>query len=116
MNPRLAGIAKSALYFIGSLNANKNKSRMVYYHDVHSTHMYTDMSTSLSDFDRHMSIIGNLGFKIVRSFSGSDKEIRVAFDDGFRGVWDNRDYFVKNSIPATIFIATSLIGKPGYLS
>ncbi len=116
MNNNIKQYIKTALFTLGSIGASKDRSRMVYYHDVHSDNCYTDMSTTLSVFATHIEIIRNNGFSIVRDFSGKNKEIRVGFDDGFRGIWDNRDFFIENSIFPTIFIPTSLIGKPGYLS
>ncbi len=37
------------------------------------------------------------------------------FDDGFRGIWDCRDFFIENKIYPTVFITVDLIGKEGYL-
>ena len=74
------------------------------------------MSTTMSDFIKHIKVIKSLGYDIVRSFSGKPGEIRIAFDDGFRGIYENKSYFIDNNIPATIFVPTSLIGKEHYLN
>lgn len=118
MNSKIKNFVKTLLFFIGSLTSKKGGRLTVYYHDVHSSPemQYTDMSTPISDIAHHISIIKSMGFDIVREFSGNDQEIRIAFDDGFRGIYDNKEYFIKNNIPITIFVATSLIGQNGYLT
>ena len=74
------------------------------------------MSTHLDTFKSHIDIIRGMGYQIVREFSGNDKEIRIGFDDGFRGVYENKEFFLTNHIPVTIFIPTSLVNSYGYLT
>ena len=38
------------------------------------------------------------------------------FDDGFRGIYDCREFFYANNICPTVFLAVSLIGQHGYLT
>jgi len=40
----------------------------------------------------------------------------VAFDDGFRGIWDERERFRAMGIRPIVFIAIDLVGKTGYLT
>lgn len=116
MRQRLISLAKTAILAAGSILCKRQKKYMVYYHDVHSKDPHTDMSTQLDILKEHISVIKSHGFNIVRDFSDMDNEVRIAFDDGFRGIYENRHFFVENNIPATIFIPTSLIGKDHYLT
>ena len=118
MKKIIISLAKTLLLTIGCVNESKGKSYMVYYHDVHQDNgeRHTDMSTTMSDFIKHIKVIKSLGYDIVRSFSGKPGEIRIAFDDGFRGIYEIKSYFIDNNIPATIFVPTSLIGKEHYLN
>ena len=40
----------------------------------------------------------------------------VCFDDGFRGIWDEREEFKKRCIVPKVFIAPRLVGEKGYLA
>ena len=116
MKKKLISIAKTIILSLGSIASRKDKHCMVYYHDVHSDVIHTDMSTPMALFSKHIETIRKLGYNIVREYSGAEKEVRIGFDDGFRGIYENRQFFLDNNIPATIFIPTSLIGQKHYLT
>ena len=40
----------------------------------------------------------------------------ICFDDGFRGIYDTRQFFVEQGLRPTVFLAISLIGQPNYLN
>ncbi|WP_373127215.1 polysaccharide deacetylase family protein [Bacteroides sp. HPS0048] len=107
---------RTILFFIGYLFYRNRDSKIIYYHDISSDTFYTDMSTDLNIFRNHIKIIRKCGFEIVQQITAKKNQIAIMFDDGFRGIWDNRDYFVDNKIYPTVFIAKSLIGKEGYLN
>lgn len=111
---------RTIIYWIGKILfiSHKQSSKVIYYHDIHTCteHAYTSMSTPMSLFQCHISIIKKEGFEIVSEISSPSGQIQIAFDDGFRGIWDNRQWFIENHIPVTIFIPTGLIGQQGYLT
>lgn len=111
-------ILRTFIFFIGSIIYQRNNSKIIYYHDIHKDDFpcYTSMSTPLSLFDKHINIIHKKKYKIVDRITNFQKEIVIAFDDGFKGIWDNRSYFINNHIHPTIFIANDLIGTKGYLT
>jgi peptidoglycan/xylan/chitin deacetylase (PgdA/CDA1 family) len=74
------------------------------------------MGTPLSVFQQHIEKIRELNFEIVQQITKEQKQVMICFDDGFRGIWDNRQYFIENNIMPTVFIAVELIGKTGYLT
>ena len=92
------------------------KSKVLFYHDVDSGVPYTDMSTPLSLVAEHIKTIQNSGYEIVSRITNRKNQVMICFDDGFRGVWDNREFFIQHNIHPTIFVAVDLIGKEGYLS
>lgn len=95
----------------------EKKSKVIFYHDVHSPDIrYTDMSTSIDLFKRHISIIQSEGYSIVNNIKLRTSEIQICFDDGFRGIYDNKDYFIAHNIRPTVFLAINLIGQDGYLN
>ncbi len=114
-------IIKNVLLFIGALIYSNKKSKVLYYHDVCSTSFYespdTDViqGTSINLFKKHIDIIKRRGYSIVQEISSEHYEVAIMFDDGYRGIWDNRDFFYENKIFPTIFLAVELIGKPSFL-
>lgn len=109
-------LVRTTLFFISYLFCRSRNSKIIYYHDVSSDKSYTTMSTDLESFKNHIDIVRKNGFDIVRQITEKQNQIAVMFDDGFRGIWDNRTYFVENRIYPTVFITKSLVGKDGYLN
>lgn len=107
---------KNIIIYLWSIISHNNLSKIIFYHDISSIVEYTDMATSRAMFERHITTIQHLGFEIVPQITKERKQVMICFDDGFRGIWDNREYFIKNNIKPTIFIAVDLVGKPGYLN
>jgi hypothetical protein len=108
---------KSLILYCSHLYYKSWQSKIIFYHDVHlNGSKYTDMSTSITVFKSHVDEIRKNGFEIVNVILNRENEIQICFDDGFKGIYDNKDYFVNESIFPTIFLAIDLIGKEGYLS
>lgn len=108
---------KSLLLYFSHLWIKDRQSKIIFYHDVHLIgELYTNMSTPINTFRSHIDEIRKNGFEIVDEIKNKENEIQICFDDGFKGIFDNKDYFVKESIFPTIFLAIALIGKEGYLS
>lgn len=115
-------IIKAALLHMGALLSNNNKSKILFYHDIYNKKSYksldtdTLLGTSLVIFKKHLEIIKRESFQIVPRITKEEKEVAIMFDDGFRGIWDNREFFYDNQIYPTVFLAVDLIGKPGFLT
>ena len=108
-------LIKSALYRIGGLRRS-TASRVIYYHDVFSQRSYTEMGTPLGAFCRHVDVAKLMGFTFVRDITEAHRQLMICFDDGFRGIWDNRQYFFENRLCPTVFMPVNLIGKDNYLT
>tara|TARA_B100000900_G_scaffold416180_1_gene449763 strand:- start:414 stop:1136 length:723 start_codon:yes stop_codon:yes gene_type:complete len=94
----------------------KKRSKVIFYHDIHSRNKYTEMSTAIDLFIEHIKHIKNCGYEIVSKVSKSYGQIEICFDDGFLGLYENFDVIKKYNIPIRIFMITSYIGKEKYLS
>ena len=113
---RIKGLIKNILLSFGVLLHNNRKSKILYYHDIHNGTSYTDMSTSLDVFQSHIETIKKLGYTVVPKINSAEYQVAIMFDDGFRGIYDCREYFYTNNICPTVFLPVSLIGQPGYLT
>lgn len=100
--------------FLGFIMHNNRRSKIIYYHDVGNK--YTQMGTPLSLIKAHLAIVRKSGFDLVDDINSADGQIMICFDDGWKGLYDNRDYFIEMNVFPTIFIAVDLIGKEGYMS
>lgn len=108
---------KSLLLYFSHLWYKDRKSKIIFYHDVHSPEwQYTSMSTLIDAFKSHIDEIRKNGFEIVSVIKNKENQIQICFDDGFKGIYDNKHYFVSESFFPTIFLAVALIGQEGYLS
>lgn len=109
---------KLFMYFVGSLLSSSSRSKVLYYHDVtpEKGDAHTDMSTPFDLFASHMALVEQDGFRFVSKITQSKGEVMIAFDDGFHGVYDNKEFFRAHNICPTVFLATTLIGKEGYLN
>jgi peptidoglycan/xylan/chitin deacetylase (PgdA/CDA1 family) len=108
----------SAALWCGRKKFKNNASKVLYYHDVHKdgTVPFTDMSTPMHLFKNHISLIKENGFEIVDEITKPTHQVMLTFDDGYLGVYQNREFFVKQGIKPTIFIITSEIGKPTFMN
>lgn len=107
---------RSGIFCVGSLLKHTKSSRVVYYHDIHLQNIYTTMSTNFELFNKHINVIRKEGFSIVRDIDCEEQQVQLAFDDGFRGIWECAELLVKEELYPTIFIPVSLIGKKDYLT
>ena len=107
---------KSSLIALYSFFKRSKRSKSIFYHDIHSSKKFTNMSTSIDLFEDHIEIIQNIGFKIVPEITDDHAQIQICFDDGFKGIFENMNIINRLNVPITIFIVTSFIDKEGYLS
>lgn len=110
----MRSLIKYLLFLFGSVFHHNRRSKVLYYHDIDS--QYTEMGTPFSLFKSHIKEIRNTGFEIVDKIEDEKNQVLIAFDDGWKGLYDHRDFFIKEDLKPTVFIAVDLIGKPGYLT
>jgi peptidoglycan/xylan/chitin deacetylase (PgdA/CDA1 family) len=99
-SPKMKRKLKSLIFWLNALIHRDTSPKTVFYHDVSKS--YTSMGTPRELFWAHMAQlrVGDL----------------VCFDDGFRGIWDERDTFKAQKIYPKVFLAVNLIGQANYLS
>ena len=90
-------------------------SKVIFYHDVFDEKRYTSMGTHKKLFLEHLKCIREAGFSIVTDITQSSHEVKICFDDGFRGIYDCRRLWEELEWRPTIFLAVELVGKEGYL-
>ena len=105
---------KSVILFWGYLIHRNNNSKVLFYHDVGLN--YTDMGTPLDIIKGHVNAIRKSGFEIVSSINQNSGQIMICFDDGWSGLYNAKDFFVREKIFPTIFIAVNLIGTKGHMT
>jgi peptidoglycan/xylan/chitin deacetylase (PgdA/CDA1 family) len=74
------------------------------------------MSTPVTLFRKHLQIIKEMGFQVVKEITEPYNQIQITFDDGFQGVYTHKDLLISQNIFPTIFMITSLIGESSYLT
>ena len=96
----MANRIKTFLFFLYALVRRDARPKVVFYHDVGME--WTPMGTPRKIFWAHM--------KMLR------KDDVVCLDDGFRGVWDEREKFKVMGLCPRISVAPRLVGTKGYLN
>lgn len=113
----LFSILREILILINALFKRHN-NRIVFYHDIHNDKEQpnTQESTPFSLFSEHFNIARDLGYQFVTNIPEPGRNLMICFDDGYRGIWDHREFFIKNNLKAVVFVISGFIGKPGYLT
>lgn len=106
---------RNVLLYALSLLTRDSFSKVLIYHDVFGAKEYTDMGTPLSMFAAHVRCARELGFNYVKEVTAQTNQLHVCIDDGFLGIYDVQDYFLREHVFPTVFIAVDLVGKPNYL-
>ena len=92
------------------------KSKVIYYHDIDSDKKYTDMSTPIELFKKHINIIRELGYEIVSEITKPLGQIEICFDDAFLGLYDNIELIKELDIPIHLFVVFSYLEKENHIN
>ena len=82
-------LVKILIIRICSLFYFKNRSKVIFYHDIHSKKKYTNMSTAIQLFANHIQIIRESGYEVVPEITNEYGQIEICFDDAFLGLYEN---------------------------
>lgn len=94
-----------------------NDSKIIFYHDIHSSKVYcNESSTSLQLFKSHIEFINESSYDLVNNISKPLNQIKIQFDDGFKGIYDCLPFIIENKIPIEIFLIVDKINTDNYLS
>jgi len=92
------------------------KSKAIYYHDIDSDKKYTDMSTPVELFKKHINIIRENGYEIVNEITKPVGQIEICFDDAFLGLYDNIELIKDLDIPIHLFVVPSYFERESYIN
>ena len=92
------------------------RSKVIYYHDIHSNNQYTSMSTPIRLFREHINIIRENGYEIVSEITEEYRQVEICFDDAFLGLYDNIEFLKEKNIPIHLFVVSSYIGKKNHIN
>ncbi len=107
---RIALTRTSSLFYF------KKRSKVIFYHDIDSGKKYTDMSTSIELFKKHINILRERGYEIVDEIKQPFGQIEICFDDGFLGLYDNIDLIIELNIPIHLFVVFSYLEKENHIN
>ena len=104
------------MIFFAQLFNGYKAGKIVFYHDIHGIKQYEKTGTPISLFKSHFEIAKQHDFSFVKNIPLHEKEVMVCLDDGFKGLWDTKDFFYDLQVFPTVFLICEKIGKKGYLS
>ena len=93
----------------------RKRSKVIFYHDIHSDKQFTEMSTSIDLFKKHIRIIRNSGYDIVANITKPTGQIKICFDDAFLGLYKNIEFIKETNIVVQLFVISSFIGNKNHL-
>ena len=112
----ITSFIRIALIRVFSFFYFSKKSKVIYYHDIDSDKKYTDMSTSIELFKKHINIIRENGYEIVNKITKPLGQIEICFDDAFLGLFVNIELIKELDIPIHLFVVSSYLEKKNYLN
>tara|TARA_B110000211_G_scaffold149464_1_gene170119 strand:+ start:732 stop:1466 length:735 start_codon:yes stop_codon:yes gene_type:complete len=112
----LSSFIRISIIRLASLFYTSKKSKVIFYHDIHSGKQYTTMSTPIELFEKHIQIIRENGYEIVSEITENYGQIEICFDDGFSGIYDNIELIKKFNVPIHLFVISSFLGKENYIN
>ncbi len=107
---------KNTIINLSARIKNSDDSKCIFYHDIHSENRFTDMSTPVDLFVKHINVIRDLDFEIVHEITKEKNQISISFDDGFKGLYENIGIINQLEIPITIFVVCSFLDRDNFLS
>ena len=112
----ISSLVRILIIRIASLFYVSRRSKVIFYHDIHSDNKYTDMSTSIELFKRHIKIIRENGYEIVPEITQQEGQIEISFDDAFLGLYDNIELIKELNIPIRLFVVSSYLDKNNHIN
>ena len=112
----IASFVRIVIIRIFSFFYFSKKSKVIYYHDIDSDKKYTDMSTPVELFKKHINIIRENGYEIVNEITKPLGQIEICFDDAFLGLYDNIELIKELDIPIHLFVVFSYLEKKGHIN
>lgn len=93
---------------------HNHDSKVLYYHDAGTKHTRQGTPTELMKI--HFDAIRKFGFAIVKRITDDKNQVQICFDDGWKGLYDNKEFFIRESVFPTTFLIVSRLGTEGYMT
>ena len=108
-------IKQKLIYLYSFLNSS-NRSKVIFYHDLHMEKLNTRMSTHIDLFKQHINIIKKLNYEIVQKITSDTGQIQICFDDGYSGIYEFLDVIQELDVYINLFVISSKINCQNFLS
>lgn len=112
----LIKLIKSVLIWLSSFFYFRNRSKVIFYHDIHYKTQYCDMSTHIELFQKQIQIINERGYEIVHTITKEYGQIEICFDDAYLGLYENIEFLIDQNIPVHLFVISSYLERKGHIS
>ena len=112
----VASFVKTVIIRVFSFFYFSKKSKIIYYHDIHSYKKYTYMSTPVDLFKKHINIIREQGYEIVNEITKPLGQIEICFDDAFLGLYQNIELIKDLDTPIHLFVVSSYLEKENHIN
>jgi len=112
----LSSFIRIAIIRVASIFFFSGRSKLIFYHDIHSNKKYTVMSTSIELFKKHINIIRENGYEIVNEITKPLGQIEICFDDAFLGLYDNIELIKELNIPIHLFVVSFFLEKENHIN
>ena len=107
---------KHKLIHLYSFLNSGSRSKVIFYHDLHSDKLNTSMSTHIELFKQHINIIKDLNYEIVQNITSCKGQVQICFDDGYSGIYEFLDIIRELDVYINLFVISSKINCPNFLS
>ena len=112
----ISSFIKIAFIRLASIFYVSKRSKAIFYHDIHAENKYTNMSTPIELFKKHINIIRASGYEIVNKITKTHGQIEICFDDAFLGLYDNIEFIKEQNIPIHLFVISSFLDKENHIN
>jgi hypothetical protein len=112
----ISSFFRIAFIRIASLLHVSGRSKVIFYHDIHAENKYTNMSTPIELFKKHINIIRARGYEIVSKITKTHGQIEICFDDAFLGLYDNIEFIKEQNIPIHLFVISSFLDTENHIN
>jgi hypothetical protein len=101
-------------YLFGKLRLDKNRGKILAFHDISDSFGFTISRVNINNFERIIDYLAERGYS-GRSLSEckNETDIALTFDDGLENFYLNAyPILQRHNFTATVFLVTDFVGKP----
>ncbi|MGC6470827.1 MAG: polysaccharide deacetylase family protein [Flavobacteriales bacterium] len=107
---------RNSIFKLSSIYYCNDDSKVIFYHDIHHKKTYYEHSTPFDLFKQHIETIRKNNLKIVNEITEKSNQVKLQFDDGYKGIHDCIEMIIELNVPIEVFVSTAFIGQKSYLT